>query len=195
MNPAVALTVATVIALAHAPSQRWIDEERGLAMEVAPGFTVDDEATDGLGELAVESEEGGVYRRCSARRGPGGEEIAATINQLGGDADWVRSVCEDTAYPDKPLRSRAYLAGATDDTDLGPRHACVVGYEADDPELDALGLAYSIRQQSMLTAGPDVVILTCTLAARDEAAAMEHFQQSEAAFVGMRSSITRTSAP
>lgn len=181
---------AVVGGASPAKERHWIDRETGLSMILAEGFALDPAVSNGTGELSVESSADGVYRACSARVGPDGEEVAATIRELGADPKWVRSVCEDSAYPPGlNLTNKRYLAGATDDSDLGPRHSCVVAYDIDDAELRRLGLSYVVRQASMLTAGANTVIVNCSLAARDESAARTHWSAAEAAFVAMRGSI------
>ncbi|WP_066793452.1 hypothetical protein [Sphingomonas soli] len=177
------------------PQRHWIDKEAGLSMALAEGFAVGPPGTDGQTGLSVESSTGGIYRICSARTGPDGEDVAATIQELGADPKWVRSVCEDTAYPPgQPLKNKTYLAGATDDGELGPRHSCVIAYEVDDAELRSLDLSYVIRQASVISAGPQTVNLNCSLAAKDAVSARAHWQAAEADFGAMRGSIARTPA-
>lgn len=161
-------------------------------MALAPGFAA---GPAGSG-LSVESSDGGVYRVCSARTGPDGEAVAATIRELGSDPQWVRSVCEDTAYPPElPLENRTYLVGASDDSELGVRHSCVVAYDVDDAELRELGLSHVMRQASVMTAGSHVVNLNCSLATRDARTAFAHWPAAEAAFGAMRGSISVTEPP
>jgi hypothetical protein len=179
-----------------AGDRHWIDRETGLSMVLADGFTPDEAASDGKGRLSVESSANGVYRVCTARIGPDGEQVAATIRELGADPQWVRSVCEDTAYPpEQNLKNRNYLAGASDDSELGPRHSCIVAYEVDDAELRSLGLSYVIRQASMMTAGAKIVNMNCSLAAKNEAVARAHWPVAETAFGAMRGSISSAAKP
>lgn len=171
--------------------RHWVDRESGLSMTLAEGFAPGPASPDAEAGLSVESSDGGVYRTCSARVGPDGEEVAATIRELGGDPQWVRSVCEDTAYPPgQRLENRTYLVGASDDTELGARHSCIVAYDVDDAELRGLGLSHVMRQASVMTAGPRTVILNCSLAARDAKTAIAHWPAAEEAFGAMRGSIS-----
>jgi hypothetical protein len=193
---AVLAAVLTMAAASVTADRYWIDRDAGLSMAVAAGFALDMSKPSGKGTLKVESERGGVYRTCSARTGPDGEQVAAMIRERGADPQWVRSICEATAYPpDLPIRNRRYLAGATDDSDLGLRHSCVVAYEVDDAELRSLGLSHVIRQASVMTAGDRIVNLNCTLAARDESIARAHWQTAEEVFGAMRASISHELAP
>lgn len=192
MKLVAAFAGAAVLGGASSAAERhWIDREAGVSMALADGFVPDPIASDGKGSLAVESSADGIYRVCSARIGPDGEEVAATIRELGADPQWVRSVCEDSAFPPGlNLTNKHYLAGDTGDSDLGPRHSCVVAYEVDDAQLRRLGLSHVMRQASMLTAGTRTVHLNCSFAAQSEAAALAHWPVAEAAFDAMRGSIT-----